>query len=107
MAKKQSDHDPSNSNEYWYPTSRVPVNLPESVRDHPRMLRRLHHLMVDIMADRGFVKELADDAERRLGDLTTHVAGHYVMDLLGQAYCPRRRSRKTRKSKKVAKPKRK
>ncbi len=59
--------------------------------------------MVDIMADRGFVKDLADEAEMRLEALSTDMAAHYVMGLLGQAYSPRRRSKKTKKSKKIAK----
>ena len=100
---KRTDHDTSNSNEQWSLTSRVRVNLPDSVRDNVRMLRRLHHLVVDIMADAGFVKTLADDAEMRLEVLSTDMAAHYVMDLLGQAYSPRRRSKKTKKSKKIAK----
>lgn len=107
MAKKKTETDTSNSNEQWNLTSRVRVNLPESVRDNLGMLRRLHHLVVDIMADRGFVKTLADDAEMRLEVLSTDMAAHYVMDLLGQAYSPRRRSKKTKKSKKIAKRERK
>ncbi|MCH7885920.1 MAG: hypothetical protein IIC01_11825 [Planctomycetes bacterium] len=107
MAKPETDHDTSNSNKPWNLTSRVRVNLPESVRDNLGALRRLHHLVVDIMADRGFVKTLADDAEMRLEVLSTDMAAHYVMDLLGQAYSPRRRSKKTKKSKKSAKRERK
>ena len=103
MARKQSDQDTSNSSAGWNLTSSVRVKLPEPVRDNLGMLRRLHNLMVDVTAGRGFVKTLADDAEMRLGVLSSDMAAHYVMDLLGEAYSPRRRSKKTKKSKKIAK----
>ncbi len=103
MAEKQSDHDTSSPNEERRLTNTVRVTLPEGVRGNLGMLRRLHHLMVDITADRGFVKNLADDAERRLEDLSSWMAADYVLDLVGQAYSPRRRSKKTKKSKKIAK----
>ncbi len=107
MAKPEADHDTSNSDEGCYLTSRVRVNLPESIRHDPVMLRRLHHLVVDITADRGFVETMADDAEMRLGVLSSDMVANYVLDLLGQAYLSRRRSKKTKKSKKTAKGARK
>ncbi len=107
MAKKRNDDDTSKSNEPWIPTGRVRVTLPESFRDNKSRLRRLNHLVVDIMADRGFVNSLVDDAEMRLEVLSTDAAAHYVLGLLGQAYSPRTKSKKTKKSKKVAKHKRK
>ncbi len=107
MAECETDHDTSNSKGQWDLTSRVRVNLSEGVRGDLGMLRRLHHLMVDITADRGFVGTLADYAEMRLGAMSTDMAVNYVLDLLGQAYSPRRKPPKIKKSKKVAKRKRK
>ncbi len=107
MAKDEADHETSNSDEGWNLTSSVRVKLAERVRENLSMLRRLNHLLVDVTADRGFVKTLADDAERNLGVLSSDMAAHYVMDLLSQAYSPRRKSKKTKTSKRIAKRKRK
>ncbi len=107
MAEEQCDHDTSSSEPGWSLPGSFRVPLDERVRADRGMLRRLHHLIVDGMADRGFMTKLADDAEMNLGALAAVVGSNYVYDLLSQAYSPRRRSKKTKKSKKVAKRKRK
>jgi hypothetical protein len=58
---------------------------------------------VDIVADGGFVETLANEAESRLGALSSHVAAEYVLDLLTEAHSPARKSKKAKKSKKIAK----
>ncbi|UCC31156.1 MAG: hypothetical protein JSU86_02545 [Phycisphaerales bacterium] len=79
------------------------MTLPESVRGNPDMLRRLHHRIVDIVADGGFVETLANEAESRLGALSSHMAAEYVLDLLTEAHAWARKSKKTRRPKKIAK----
>ncbi len=110
MAEKQCDHDTSSWDVERRLTSGVQVNLPGGIRRDLGMLRRLHHLLVDITADRGFKETLAEDAETRLEFLSSDAALFYVYDLLNEACYPKKRSKTTKttkKSKKVAKPKRK
>ena len=110
MAEKQCDNDTSSSEPGWELTGPHRVPLQEWVRADLGILRRLHHVIVDGMADRGFKTKLADDAETNLGALGADVGSNYVHHLVAQAFSPRRRSKKTKKtkkSKKVAKRKRK
>ena len=107
MAEPEPDHDTSNSIQQWDLTRRVRVNLPESVRGNLRMLRWLHHWVVDAMADRGYVQEIVDDVEKRLGYLGADIVGTSVSDLVRQARAATSKPKKRQAPKKVAKRKRK
>ncbi len=61
------------------------VRLPESVRGDLRVMRRLHHRVVDLMADIGLVKGLVHDVEARLSVLSFAIVGNYVTEMVREA----------------------
>lgn len=61
------------------------VTLPESVRTDLRVMRRLHHRVVDFMADHGLVKGLVHDVEMRLTVLSFAIVGDYVTEMVREA----------------------
>ncbi len=61
------------------------VTLPESVRGNLRVMRWLHHRVVDVMADHGLVEWLVYDVEARLATLSFVIVGDYVTDLIREA----------------------
>ncbi len=61
------------------------VTLPESVRGNLRVMRGLHHRVVDVMADHGLVEWLVYDVEARLATLSFVIVGDYVTDLIREA----------------------
>ncbi len=67
------------------PEGGIFVTLPEAVRTNCDVLRWLHHWVVDAMADRGSVVWMADDVEKRLGDLGADIVSTSVSDLVRRA----------------------
>ncbi len=67
------------------PEGGITVKLPESVRGNLRVMRWLHHRVVDVMADHGLVECLVHDVEARLGTLSFEIVGDYVTDLIREA----------------------
>ena len=61
------------------------VRLPESVRGDLRVMRRLHHRMVDFMADHGLLEGLVHDVEARLTVLSFAIVGDYVTEMVREA----------------------
>ena len=61
------------------------VKLPDSVRGNLRVMRWLHHRVVDVMADQGLVDWLVHDVEARLTSLRFEIVHYYVTDLLREA----------------------
>ena len=67
------------------PEGGLTVKLPESVRGNLRVMRWLHHRVVDVMADHGLVEWLVHDVETRLATLSFEIVGDYVTDLIREA----------------------
>ncbi len=61
------------------------VRLPESVRGDLRVMRRLHHRVVDLMADIGLLEGLVHDVEARLTVLSFAIVGDYVTEMVREA----------------------
>lgn len=61
------------------------VKLPESVRGNLRVMRHLHHRVVDFMADHGFVDGIVHDVEMRLTVLSFAIVGDHVLEMVRDA----------------------
>lgn len=85
MAKKRIDTDTLNPITREDDDGGIKVTLPDSVRGNLRLMRRIHHRVVDIMADYGFVDFLVHDVEARLGILSADITCDFVKDLIREA----------------------
>ncbi|UCC32350.1 MAG: hypothetical protein JSU86_08715, partial [Phycisphaerales bacterium] len=72
----------------------ITVTLPECVRGNLRVMRWLHHRVVDVMADHGLVEWLVYDVEARLKTLSFEIVGDYVTDLVREAKVAAKKSAK-------------
>ena len=61
------------------------VTLPDWVRNDVNMLRRLHHKVVDLLADNDHITWMIQDVEDRLGALGRDVIRETVSDMIAEA----------------------
>ena len=85
MAKKRTRMDVLNEIVQEDDKGGFKVRLPESVRGDLRVMRHLHHRVVDLMADIGLVEGLVHDVEGRLKVLSFAIVGDYVMEMVREA----------------------
>ena len=85
MAKKRSRLDLLSEIAQEDDEGGIKVRLPESVRDDLRVMRRLHHRVVDFMADHGLLEGLVHDVEARLTVLSFAIVGDYVTEMVREA----------------------
>ncbi len=105
MAKKIKElSDPITEDD---PQGGVFVSLPFEICKDREVLRWLNHWVVDAMADRGYFNCMVEDVEARLRNLSTHIIGTSVTDLVHQAIEATSKPKEPRASKKAKKRKRK
>jgi hypothetical protein len=63
----------------------VDVTLPEWVRNDLRMVRWLHHRVVDLLADHGHTAWMIQDVEDRLGALSGDLIDDAITELVAEA----------------------
>jgi hypothetical protein len=68
---------------------RINVVLPDEVRRDRNLMRRLHHRVVDLLADKGILECFADDVEERLASLGAEIVSDFVADLLREGRAAR------------------
>jgi hypothetical protein len=61
---------------------RINIALPEKVRRDQALMRRLHHRVVDLLADKGMLGHFAEDVEERLATLGAEIVSDFVAGLL-------------------------
>jgi hypothetical protein len=61
---------------------RIDVTLSETTVQNRALMLRLHHRVVDLLAEKGLLPYFADDVEARLAALGTDIISDYVADLL-------------------------
>ena len=61
---------------------RIHVVLPDKVRRNYALMRRLHHRVVDLLAEKGMLDHFADDVEERLAALGPDIVSNFIADLL-------------------------
>ena len=64
---------------------RIHVVLPDKVRRNYALMRRLHHRVVDLLAEKGMLDHFADDVEERLSSLSVKIVSDFVAKLLNEA----------------------
>ena len=63
---------------------RIEVILSATVRQDRALMVRLHHRVVDLLAEKGLLHDFADDVEERLAALGTDIISDFVADLLSE-----------------------
>jgi hypothetical protein len=61
---------------------RINVALPAEVRQNHALMHRLHHRVVDLLAEKGMLAFFADDVEERLASLSADIVSDFVAKLL-------------------------
>ena len=64
---------------------RIDVILSETIRQNRPLMLRLHHRVVDLLAEKCLLADFADDVEARLAALGTDIISDFVADLLSEA----------------------
>ena len=64
---------------------RIDVTLSATIRQNRALMVRLHHRVVDLLAEKGLLDYFADDVEERLAALGTDIISDFVADLLREA----------------------
>jgi hypothetical protein len=64
---------------------RIDVILSATVRQDRALMVRLHHRVVDLLAEKCLLDDFADDVEERLAALGTDIISDFVADLLREA----------------------
>jgi hypothetical protein len=64
---------------------RIDVTLSETTVQNKALMVRLHHRVVDLLAEKGLLPYFADDVEARLAALGTDIISDYIADLLRDA----------------------
>ena len=89
------------------PQGGVFVSLPHEICKDREVLRWLNHWVVDALADRGYLNCMLEDVESRLSNLSTHIIGASVTDVVRQAIAATSKAEESKPPKKTAKRKRK
>lgn len=63
---------------------RLQVMLPQRVRQDKRLMRWLHHRLVDLLAEDGALSCLDDDVNEQLSLLTVFITSNYIENLLAE-----------------------
>ncbi len=63
---------------------RIDVILSATIRQDRALMIRLHHRVVDLLAEKGMIDYFADDVEERLAALGTDIISDFVADLLSE-----------------------
>ena len=64
---------------------RIEVILSATIRQDRALMVRLHHRVVDLLAEKGLLDDFADDVEERLAALGTDIISDFVADLLSES----------------------
>ncbi len=64
---------------------RIDVILSATVRQNRDLMVRLHHRVVDLLAEKGLIDYFADDVQERLTALGTDIISDFVADLTSEA----------------------
>ncbi|MCP4248939.1 MAG: hypothetical protein GY778_18000 [bacterium] len=64
---------------------RIDVILSATVRQNRELMVRLHHRVVDLLAEKGLIDYFADDVQERLTALGTDIISDFVADLTSEA----------------------
>ncbi len=94
MAKKQTRLELVDEIACRNPKGGIRVTLPESVRADVRVVRHLHHRLVDLRADMGLVAAMVFDVEKGLTILSSVIVANYVTDMVREAKAPAKKSAK-------------
>ena len=67
---------------------RIEVILSATIRQNRALMVRLHHRVVDLLAEKGLLDYFADDVEERLAALGTDIISDFVADLTSEGNPP-------------------
>jgi hypothetical protein len=73
---------------------RIDVILSPTIRQDHALMRRLHHRVVDLLAEKNMLDYFADDVEVRLAALSTDIVSDYVADLLKECETAAKKDRR-------------
>jgi hypothetical protein len=67
---------------------RIDVTLSATIRQDRALMIRLHHRVVDLLAEKGMIDYFADELEERLAALGTDIISDFVADLTSEGEHP-------------------
>ncbi len=75
---------------------RIEVILSATIRQDRALMVRLHHRVIDLLAENGLLDDFADDVQERLTALGADIISNYVADLLSDSQAAMQPAKKPR-----------